>query len=140
MSQEFLRRNESNRLVSLRTVKKYFNVMKAGQWYRTGQPLILNKEGKAEDLQHRCWASLLGGVSFPSFIITDSPVEVDKFARIDDGKVRTLADALQTSGLNGLAAPIAAAIKLAWKKNMAHLLLWISELASRDVNPEILAL
>ena len=115
MSEDFLRRNTTNRKVSLQTVRKYYQAMKAGEWHRTGQPLIVNKAGKAEDLQHRCWASYFGQVSFPSYVITDAPVDVDLFAYIDDCKPRSAADALQTSGMNGLSPAIAAAIKLAWR-------------------------
>jgi hypothetical protein len=139
MAQGFLRRNDTNRKVYLPTVKKYFNAMRAGEWHRTGQPLIFNQEGKAEDLQHRCWASLLGGVTFHSFIVTDSPVEKDKFAYIDDSKPRNAADALQTSGMNGLSAPIAAAIKLAWRyENGALTIMKQSRVREMSI-PEILA-
>jgi hypothetical protein len=115
MAEDFLRRNSTNRKVSLQTVRKYYQAMKIGEWHRTGQALIINKAGKAEDLQHRCWASYLGRVTFPSYVITDAPVDVDMFAYIDDCKPRSAADALQTSGMNGLSPAIAAAIKLAWR-------------------------
>lgn len=139
MSQDFLRRNEHNRKVYLNAVKKYFNAMKAGQWHRTGQPLIINKDGKAEDLQHRCWASLLGGVTFPSFIVTDAPVEADSFAYIDDCKPRNASDALETSGMNGQSGAIAAAVKLAWKYENGALSI-MKQARVREMSiPEVLA-
>jgi hypothetical protein len=115
MAEEFLRRNIANRKPSLQTVRKYYGAMKRGEWRRTGQPLLFNADGRAEDLQHRCWAAYLGRVSFPSYIITDVPTAPDIFAYIDDCKPRSAADALQTSGMNGLSNAIAQAIKLAWR-------------------------
>jgi hypothetical protein len=115
LAEELLRRNRSNRKVSLQTVRKYLNAMRRGEWRATGQALLVNTDGNAEDLQHRCLASYFGGVTFPSFIITDVPAAADTFAYIDDNKPRSAADALQTSGMNGLSPHIAAAIKLAWK-------------------------
>jgi hypothetical protein len=115
MAEDLLRRNRINRRESLSTVKKYHFSMKHGDWRRTGEPLIINVEGKAENLQHRCWASYLGKVSFPSYIITDAPAEPDMFAYIDDNKSRSAGDALYTSGLNGLSSHIASAAKLAWR-------------------------
>jgi hypothetical protein len=115
MAEDLLRRNRANRPVSLSTVKKYHFSMKNGDWKKTGQPLIVNVEGKAEDLQHRCWAAYLGKVSFQSFIIPDAPAEPDMFAYIDDNRPRSAGDALHTSGLNGLSSHIANAAKLAWR-------------------------
>lgn len=115
MSEEFLRRNENNRPVSFRTVTKYYRVMLEGDWKPTGQALIFNVEGKGEDLQHRCWASLLGGVIFPSYIITDTPCNPDLFAYLDGAKPRNASETVYTSGLNGMSAAIAGASKLGWR-------------------------
>jgi hypothetical protein len=114
LAEDFLRRNTSNRKVSLGTVKKYATAMLAGDWKETGQPLLFNKDGKAEDLQHRVLACYFGKVTFTSYVITDVPVNADLFAYIDDSKPRSPADALHTSGMNGQSPVIAAATKLAW--------------------------
>jgi hypothetical protein len=115
MSEDFLRRNRANRQVSFATVKKYWQAMSSGDWRATGQALILDREGKALDLQHRCWAGYLGQVSFKSYVITDASPEDDLFAYIDDCKPRSAGDALFTSGMNGISNYIAGAAKLAWK-------------------------
>jgi hypothetical protein len=115
MSEDFLRRNRTNRKVSFQTVRKYYYAMVNGEWRRTGQGLIFDATGKAQDLQHRCWAGYLGNVSFDTFIVTDVPPDADLFAYIDDNKPRSSADALFTSGMNGLSPMIAGAIKLAWR-------------------------
>ena len=53
MSEEFLRRTKHNRKPSFAAIRKYANAMKAGNWHRTGQTLVFNVAGEAEDLQHR---------------------------------------------------------------------------------------
>lgn len=114
-AEDFLRRNLGNRKVSLATVRKYAYSMSLGDWRRTGQPLIFNTDGKPEDGQHRCWASYLSGSSFGTLIVTDVEPQADLFAYIDDVKPRSAADALYTSGLDGLSNHLAKAAQLAWR-------------------------
>ncbi len=113
IAENLLRRNDGNRRVSLATVRKYFHAMKIGEWKPTGQPILVNTAGSAQDCQHRAWACYFGGVSFPSYVVTDVQPMKDLFAYIDDMKPRSAADALYTAGNNGQAAVTAAAIKLA---------------------------
>jgi hypothetical protein len=113
IAEDLLRRNIGNRKATLSVVKKYAKAMKSGDWVGTGQPILVNKDGKLEDAAHRCWASYLGQVTFHSYVITDVPVVADLFAYLDDCKPRSVADALYTSGSNGLSGVLAATIKLA---------------------------
>jgi hypothetical protein len=113
MAEQMLCHNARNRKVSLVAVKKYAQAMLAGNWKRTGQPILRNERGENEDGQHRLWASYLSQTSFPTFIVADVPDEEDLFAYIDDIKARSAADALYTSGLNGLSGTIATTITLA---------------------------
>jgi hypothetical protein len=115
MAEDLLRRNLQNRKISLATVRKYYQAMKALEWKKTGQPVLINQQGRVEDAQHRLVACYLGNVTFPSYIVADVPVAADLFAYIDDSKPRNAADALFTSGNNGLSATIASTIKLAWR-------------------------
>jgi hypothetical protein len=85
------------------------------QWRRTGQGLVFNTFGKLNEGQQRCWASYLGKVSFPTYVVTDAPDEPDLFAYYDDNAPRTEGDALHTSGLDGFANPLAQAVHLAWR-------------------------
>jgi hypothetical protein len=52
---------------------------------------------------------------FRTFVITDVEPTPDLFAFIDNGKSRSDADALETAGMNGLSAIIAATVKIAVK-------------------------
>lgn len=115
LAEDLLRRNRHNRKPSLSVVRKYYHSMANGGWMPTGQALLINQDGIAEDLQHRALAAFFGKVSFRTFIIANVPVIPDLFAYIDDSKPRSAADALYTSGNDGQSGLLAAAIKLAWR-------------------------
>lgn len=115
LAENLLRRNNSNRKPSFRTLLKYAEEMEAGQWMPTGQSVLLNAEGKLEDGQHRLFAAYFGGYTFRTHVVTDAPVIDRVFAYIDRGKPRTLSDAIFTAGSNGLAATISGAVKIAWR-------------------------
>lgn len=115
LAERLLRRNKKNRVVQLETVRKYVRRMKAGVWRPTGQAIILDTEAELHDAQHRLWAGYLSGCTFKSYVVADVPVQDDLFAYIDDSKPRSAADALYTSGGNGIAAMVASAIKIADK-------------------------
>jgi hypothetical protein len=139
IAEDLLRRNKGNRKVSLATVKKYSRAMKNSQWMPTGQAILVNKEGRTEDCQHRAWASYLGQVTFPSFVVADVPVLPDLFAYIDDGKPRSASDALYTSGNNGLSQTIAATAKLAWRYDHNALTVMVKQPRIREMSiPEML--
>jgi hypothetical protein len=115
VSEQLLRNNRANRKLAFKTVLKYASAMANGEWKRTGQPILINERGQVEDCQHRAWASYLGGHSFPSYVVADIPFEPDLFAYIDDCKPRSAADALYTSGNNGLSPILAAVVKIAFR-------------------------
>lgn len=115
LAEEFLRRNECNREVSLATVRKYLYSMQIGDWKKTGQGLVFNTAGEMNEGQHRCIAAYFGRVEFDTFIVTDAPVEEDLFAYYDDIKPRTAADALQTSGVDGIAQHLVTASLLSYR-------------------------
>jgi hypothetical protein len=115
LAENLLRRNRGNRKVSLATVLKYAQRMLADDWRKTGQPILINIMGQLEDAQHRLWACYFSGQSFDSYIVADVPIQDDLFAYLDDGKPRSAADALYTSGNNGQSPSIAAAIRIAWR-------------------------
>jgi hypothetical protein len=111
-AEELLLRNRANRRLSLATIKYYANQMRAGEWRKTGQGIILDEAKKLIDSQHRLWASLLSGISFVTLVVPDVPnPDGNLFAFLDNGKVRSPTDALQTAKYNGLAPVLVMAIK-----------------------------
>jgi hypothetical protein len=115
MMQDFLRRNVSNRKPTLATVRRYNYSMVTDDWRKTGQGLVFDEAGKMNEGQQRGWACYFGKVGFETYIVTDAPVQEDMFAYYDDVKPRSAADALQTSGLNGIATHISMATQLSYR-------------------------
>jgi hypothetical protein len=114
-AENMLLRNNGNRKPTLPTVKYYARQMRENIWKKTGQPILFDTEGKLLDAGHRLWASYLGKVSFDTYIVSDVPADESLFAYIDNGKVRTIADALSTAGLNGLSKQFGQVIGMAMK-------------------------
>jgi hypothetical protein len=138
ISQDLLRRYRVNRKPSLKYITKYAAAMLAEDWKRTGQAILINQESEVEDGYHRLLASYFSGASFPSYVVSDVPVDKKLFVYIDDNRARNAADAIYTAGNNGLSAVIAAAVKIAWRyDNKAFALSRQPRL--RDItNPEVL--
>ena len=113
MAETLLIRNAANRAPSLAVVTKYARMQKAGDWKRTGQPLIFNRDGKGEDYPHGVWACYLWWASLEFYVVMDVPVDPVMFAYYDGGKPRSGVDALQTAGFNGTSSAIVAAIIMA---------------------------
>ena len=115
-AEELLKRNPlgANRKAVLSTVYYYAAQMKRGDWPKTGQPLIFKTNGDLADGQNRLWAGYLSGATFTTYIVTDVPEHPRLFAYIDNGKVRSAANALQTSGMNGVSPLIVKVLDTAY--------------------------
>lgn len=112
---DLLHRNRpgANRKVDPATVAYYASQMMRDEWKATGQPMLIDREGRLVDAQHRLLAILLSGVTIKSFIVTDVEPIPALFAYIDNSRPRSAASALQTAGLNGVSPVIVKVIKLA---------------------------
>jgi hypothetical protein len=137
--QDFLRRNASNRPPSLAPIKKYHYSMGMNDWRRTGQGLVFNVEGRMNEGQQRCWAAYFGGHTFDTYIVTDAPVEPDMFAYYDDVDRRTEADALHTSGLDGISSAIASAALLSYRYELGAIEIFKQPKIHRPNTREVLA-
>lgn len=116
---DLLRRNRpgANRKVDPATVFYYASQMANGDWKATGQPILLDSNGHLNDAQHRLLAVLISGATIKSYVVADIEPMPNLFAYIDNARPRTIATALQTSGLNGVAPTIAKVIRIAEEVN-----------------------
>ena len=108
---ELLRRNPAgaNRRLDPRKVFYYAGQMAADDWKPTGQPILIDTNGNLADAQHRLYAILISGKTVRMYVIIG--IEPGLFAYIDNGGARTAKDALQTAGVNGVAAVIVNTVK-----------------------------
>lgn len=104
--------DRANREPSFNQVVYYGNQMLSKDWQKTGQAMILDTNGIPLDGQHRAWASVLTKSAFPTYIVSSVPPIDDLFAFMDNGKVRSAADALSTAGLNGASRLTASIVRI----------------------------
>jgi hypothetical protein len=80
----------------------YAAQMADDDWQATGQPVIFDEHEAMLDAQHRMYASVISGKTFPSFVVVKVKAKENLFAYIDASKPRNAATALQTAGHNGV--------------------------------------
>jgi hypothetical protein len=139
MALELLKRSRKNRRPSWDAVKQYARVMLAGQWVKTGEPIIQTVAGDLPDGQQRLYACLLSDCTFPCFVIGDAPDTPDLFAYLDSGRPRSAADAIYTAGENGLSSAIAQGIRVAYRYERNAFHVFKTPVIANLSNPEMVA-
>ena len=61
----------ANRKVDPNTVIYYANQMEQCDWKATGQPILVDANGRLLDAQHRLLAGLISGMTFKSYVVTE---------------------------------------------------------------------
>ena len=114
VAEDWLRRNPSgaNRKLAFATVAYYAGQMQRTDWLKTGQPVIFTADGMLLDGQHRLWAAYLSGNSFSTYVVCDVEPQPLLFAYVDNGKIRSPADALSTAGMNGQSSIISKILRI----------------------------
>lgn len=79
-----------NRPAGKATVRKYALAMKRDKWRVTGEPILLDPDGKLLDGQHRCLASIESGKSFRAVVLYGHW----PFKALGVGRPRSAADVL----------------------------------------------
>jgi hypothetical protein len=96
LARVLLARNPDNRKLSEPTIAKYARDIANGSWSFNGEPIIIAKDGKMNDGQHRCEAVIAAGAS----IIVVMVVGTDRQTRftVDQGRARMAGDYLAMEG------------------------------------------
>lgn len=89
-ARELLSRNRSNRPINWRTVEKYAETMRNGQWSLTPQGIIIDSAGNISTGQKRLWAVIYSGVSVYMRVSRGSSPNVAKL--IDRGDPQSARD------------------------------------------------
>lgn len=112
LAEAMLARNENNRRVGERNVTEYSRDIENGNWAFNGEPLIISKDGKLNDGQHRCEAVVRAGIPIKAVLV----IGVDRDTRntLDQGKVRGVGDYLSMNGVS-YSNVIGAAASLYWQ-------------------------
>lgn len=96
MAKRLLTGMRGNRSLSRATVLRYASDMKGGRWRLNGEPLILDRDSKLLDGQHRLHACIEANVSFETLVVRG--VEAATFDTLDNGLRRTLGHVLGIRG------------------------------------------
>ena len=86
-----------NRKLSMRIVHRYANAMRNGEWVLSNDAILVTKNGKLINGQHRLMAVIESGTTQRFLIMTDADETMFKY--LDGGVKRTLNDFMWASGL-----------------------------------------
>jgi hypothetical protein len=81
-----------NRALSTATVRRYVELMQAGEWKLDASPMRFNTKGELMDGQHRLWAVIESGLEQRFLVVRN--VTDDAFLVMDNGKRRNFGDTL----------------------------------------------
>jgi hypothetical protein len=111
MAERLLEANTLNRHVAGYVVDKYARDMSAGDWRLNGQTIKIGKSGRLLDGQHRLYAAVKSGESFPAIIVRG--LEDRVFETFDLGARRSVSAILIDRGeIN--TSTLAAALRQLW--------------------------
>lgn len=96
LAEKWLGQNTHNRNLREKAVIAYARDMEAGNWAENGESIKFSKDGTLLDGQHRLQAIALSGVTVKMLVVTGLANQAQE--TMDDGRKRTLADALHLRG------------------------------------------
>lgn len=96
LAEKWLNQNSHNRNLRERAVLAYARDMEAGNWAENGESIKFAADGTLLDGQHRLQAITLSGVTVRMLVVTGLKNAAQE--TMDDGRKRTLADALHLRG------------------------------------------
>lgn len=105
LAEKWLANNTHNRRVRESAVFGYARDMEAGRWAENGESIKFAADGTLLDGQHRLAAISLAKVTLPMLVVTG--LETTAQETMDDGRKRTLADALTLRGESNAVATAA---------------------------------
>lgn len=91
-----LNRNDGNRRVSDSLVTSYARDISSDGWAFNGEPVIVSRDGKLNDGQHRCEAVIAADKGIRVILVIG--VDRDTNTTLDQGRVRTSGDFLSMEG------------------------------------------
>lgn len=96
LAEKWLDQNTHNRNLREKAVDAYARDMTNGDWAENGESIKFAKDGTLLDGQHRLWAIAQSGVTLKMLVVTG--LEQHTQETMDDGRKRTLSDALHLRG------------------------------------------
>jgi hypothetical protein len=96
LAKELLSSNDKNRHLRPTTKARYMRAMAANKWRLNGEPIIISRQGRLLNGQHRLWACIESEHCFETVMIAG--VDTETFRTMDTGRVRMASDVLSIGG------------------------------------------
>lgn len=111
---QWLARGGTNRRLKSHVDKIRDDIL-AGRWFLNGQAIILDRDGRVLDGQHRLRACVMAGLPIESVVVFNA--DPAGFDTIDTGAARSAADLISIDGTKNAALVAAATRILTWYDN-----------------------
>lgn len=128
LANRMMQKRMPNRRLSPTVVDRYKEIMEAGQWRMNGEPIIISKDDRVMDGQHRLSAIVETSLTIPIFVITG--IEPGYMSTIDVGRKRNLSDNLAMMGVANYAT-VSSALQILWEWDNTGRPLTLSSRAAR---------
>lgn len=120
IAQDWLTYNTLNRPLSEKTVAKYAEIMRSGNWKPNGDTVAFSVDNTLLDGQHRLAAIVKSGVTLEMIVVNN--LEKDVFSTKDTGRKRSGADVLGILGEQNASTVAAVLVKVVhYYAGCAHL-------------------
>lgn len=128
--------NDNNRSVRQTKLTQYSSDMAGGNWTLNGEPIIISKDGKLNDGQHRCLACIDSNATVPVVIMFG--IERETRLTVDQGAARGASDFLSMEGVPNAATQASIArMAIAFERNEGKSLAGSSFITSVDVRHRV---
>ncbi len=97
LATELLKQNDGNRNLRAMKATQYAADMASGRWAFNGEPIIISREGKLNDGQHRASAVIESGATVPAILVFG--VDRETRTTVDQGATRSAGDYLSMDGV-----------------------------------------
>ncbi len=130
--------NPDNRSIRQVKVSQYAADMASGRWALNGEPLIVSKDGRLNDGQHRCLAVIDANAAVPVVIMFG--IERETRLTVDQGSARSASDFLGMEGIPnaGITAAIARMV-ISFEQNGGRSLANANRIPSAEVRERVYA-
>jgi hypothetical protein len=136
LAQELLNQNPGNRCVRQTKVAQYSSDMAGGNWTLNGEPIIVSRDGKLNDGQHRCLAVIDSNATVP--VVLMFGIERETRLTVDQGGARTAGDFLGMEGVHNAAISAAVArMVIAHERNEGKGLSGSAFVSSADIRERV---
>lgn len=112
---QLLATQAANRTLSKYQVDRFARDLINGNWVVNGETVKINERNEVIDGQHRLAAIVLSGVSMTTFVAYNLPADEPVQATTDQGRRRSLADALKIEQNLTHNTQVAAALSVLWR-------------------------